>query len=100
MTNDAWIVESAEESARKSEALPGGIFVFADGQILPLLSVAGISRLKGVFRLEHDEWAAVNRTTSGVTVTPTAYRRDSRVEAFGNEDWGKFEERLLGCLIR
>jgi len=57
-----------------------------------------VARLKGVFHLA-EEWAAINRVGTAVSVTPTAYRRDSRVEVFSNElDWGAFEHELLGCL--
>jgi G3E family GTPase len=74
--------------------------MFDDGKLLPLLSgTAGVSRLKGVFHLP-DEWAFINRTGDAVSVVPTAYRRDSRIEVFSDAlDWSEFEKRLLGCLI-
>ena len=50
-----------------------------------------VLRLKGVFRIEHDEWVLVNRAGEQVTVEPIAYRRDSRVEVFVSQPtqgWG------------
>ena len=75
--------------------------VFDEGKLLNLIArTSEISRLKGVFRLE-DEWAAINRTVTAVSVAPTAYRRDSRLEVFGEElDWLAFEQGLLDCLVR
>jgi G3E family GTPase len=74
--------------------------VFDETRLLALLpSAPGVSRLKGVFRLPH-EWVAVNRVGTELTVTPTAYRRDSRVEVFADDpDWGAFERELLGCRL-
>ena len=75
--------------------------LFDEGKLLALLgSTRGISRLKGVFRLA-DEWATVNRVGEALTVAPTAYRRDSRLEAFAEQlDWLTFEQELLNCLVR
>ena len=71
--------------------------VFDEGRLLAVLNTAGVTRLKGVFRVEH-EWVAVNRAGGSVTVTPTAYRRDSRVEVFADHlDWDEFERRLVEC---
>jgi hypothetical protein len=74
--------------------------VFDEGKLLALLGgVKGVTRLKGVFHLP-DEWAAVNRAGTAVSVAPTAYRRDSRVEVFSDElDWAAFERMLLDCRI-
>ena len=74
--------------------------VFDEDKLLALLGqLAGVTRLKGVFRLP-DEWVAVNRTPTGTSVSPTAYRRDSRVEIFSDViDWAQFEGRLLGCRV-
>ncbi len=76
--------------------------VFDEDELLALLrSFPGISRLKGVFRTPW-EWVAVNRAGKDVTVTPTAYRRDSRVEVFAENlpgGWDGFEAALLGCLL-
>ena len=74
---------------------------FVEEPLLKLLgSDAGVTRLKGVFRLA-DEWAAVNRVGGSMTVSPTAYRRDSRVEVFvgdGPPTWDALERSLLACL--
>ena len=43
-----------------------------------------IQRIKGLFRC-HDDWWLINRSGSEVSITPTAYRRDSRVEIITNE---------------
>jgi G3E family GTPase len=74
---------------------------FDEGKLLALLSgTKDVARLKGVFRVA-DEWIAVNRTGSAVSVAPTAYRRDSRLEIFANElDWQAFEQQLIGCLSK
>jgi len=74
--------------------------VFDEPRLLALLRTApGVSRLKGVFRLPH-EWVAVNRVGSDLTVSPTAYRRDSRVEVFADSpDWDAFERDLVACRL-
>lgn len=76
--------------------------VFDEERLLRLLGTfPGTARLKGVFRLA-DEWVAVNRVGRAVEVTPTAYRRDSRVEVFAADlpgGWDGFERELLGCLV-
>jgi G3E family GTPase len=73
--------------------------VFDEDRLLALLRGApGVTRLKGVFHVGHD-WVAVNRTGTGLTITPSAYRRDSRVEVFADEcDWAAFETRLNACV--
>ncbi len=75
--------------------------VFDEGKLLSLLGrTPGITRLKGAFRFE-DEWAMVNRAGTAVSVAPTAYRRDCRLEVFSETiDWASFEQGLLDCLIR
>ena len=72
--------------------------LFDEGKLLALLSgTKEVSRLKGVFHVA-DEWIAVNRAGSAVSVSPTAYRRDSRLEVFAEGlDWAAFEQALLGC---
>src|SRR5437879_1682213 len=81
-----------------------GIFdptsVFDEGKLLALLAnTRAVTRLKGVFRVA-DEWIAVNRAGSAVSVSPTAYRRDSRLEVFADAlDWDTFEQQLVGCLL-
>jgi G3E family GTPase len=68
---------------------------FEEGKLLVLLGrTPQITRLKGVFQFP-DEWASVNRVGSSLTVAPTAYRRDSRLEVFAEDlDWLAFEKRL------
>jgi G3E family GTPase len=75
--------------------------VFDENKLLVLLgSTKGITRLKGVFHLPN-EWETVNRAGTAVSIAPTAYRRDSRVEVFSDElDWADCERQLLDCLIR
>ncbi|WP_439627916.1 CobW family GTP-binding protein [Gemmata sp.] len=74
--------------------------VFDENKLLALLSgTKGVARLKGVFHLP-DEWEAVNRSGTAVSVAPTAYRRDSRLEVFSDAlDWAAFERELVGCLL-
>lgn len=74
--------------------------VFDEAKLLALLAnTKEITRLKGVFHLP-DEWAAVNRAGSAVSVNPTAYRRDSRLEVFAaGLDWSAFERALLACAL-
>jgi len=56
--------------------------VFDEGRLLGYLgTLAGTSRLKGVFRVADDR-IVINRSGGSVTVTPTHYRHDSRVEIF------------------
>jgi G3E family GTPase len=74
--------------------------VFDENKLLALLgSTKGVSRLKGVFHLP-DEWETVNRAGTAVSVAPTAYRRDSRLEVFSDSlDWDTFERELLACVF-
>lgn len=74
--------------------------VFEENRLLALLGGSiPVSRLKGVFRLA-DEWVAVNRSGAALTLTPTSYRRDSRLEVFSDTlDWTEFEGQLFGCLL-
>jgi len=70
-----------------------------DGEKLTLLWTESpeLSRFKGLFRLPQG-WMAFNRAGGQVSESPSAYRRDSRLEAFGTGvDWVAFEERLLKC---
>ncbi len=73
--------------------------VFDEDALLAFLgSNLAITRLKGVFRVE-DAWLAINRSGGALSVKPSAYRRDSRVEAFAEAgmDWNEFERGLCAC---
>lgn len=74
--------------------------VFDEAKLLALFANdPAITRLKGVFRLP-DEWVAVNRAGTATSVSPTAYRRDSRLEVFADGiDWDDFERQLLACRL-
>jgi G3E family GTPase len=74
--------------------------VFDEERLLAWLrSAPHVSRLKGVFRIA-DDWLAANRVGTSLTVSPTAYRRDSRVELFaGVPAWDDLERSLLACLL-
>lgn len=74
--------------------------VFDEEKLLALLGeTKSVSRLKGVFHLPY-EWIAVNRVGTSVSVTPTAYRRDSRLEVFSETlDWLSYEGELKRCLL-
>ena len=59
-----------------------------------------ITRLKGIFHTP-DDWFVVQRVSGSTTIEPTTYRRDSRIELFGNVpdiDWNAVEADLIGCL--
>jgi G3E family GTPase len=73
---------------------------FDEGKLLALLAnTKAVTRLKGVFRVA-DEWIAVNRAGTAVSVAPTAYRRDSRIEVLADAmDWPAFETELLACRL-
>jgi G3E family GTPase len=87
-----------------SPACCGWVFhpvdVFDEVKLLALLGKAeGVERLKGAFHLQ-DEWVTINRTGTAVSVAPTAYRRDSRLEVFSDTlDWVEFEVRLQACRV-
>ena len=74
--------------------------VFDEGKLLALLAnTKEVTRLKGVFHVS-DEWVAVNRAGTAVSVSPTTYRRDSRLEVFAQGlDWDAFERQLVECLV-
>ncbi len=73
--------------------------IFDEDKLLALLGAnPEISRLKGVFRVE-ETWLAINRSGTALGVKPAAYRRDSRVEIFGQQHWGEFEAALLGSMV-
>jgi len=73
---------------------------FDEDKLLEFLgSASGITRLKGIFHTA-DEWIAVNRSGEAMTMKGTAYRRDSRLEAFGKVEWSEFEQLLLECMKR
>jgi hypothetical protein len=73
---------------------------FDEAALLALLAQTKcVTRLKGVFHVA-DEWIAVNRAGSAVSVSPTAYRRDSRLEVFADGlDWDTFEQALVACRL-
>ena len=71
---------------------------FDEDKLLAFLgSDPAITRMKGVLRVA-DAWLAINRSGTALTVKPTAYRRDSRIESFGETDWNAFEAELLACI--
>jgi hypothetical protein len=60
-----------------------------------------VERLKGVFRIG-TEWLLIDRVKSEISVTPIAYRRDSRLEIIVSEtedvDWNEIETALIEFL--
>jgi len=93
-----------ESDHAKPVSAKGWIFpadaVFDEDKLLELLgSVPGITRLKGIFHTE-GEWIAVNRVGGSLTTKATAYRRDSRLEVFGEIDWAVFEQQIAICKIQ
>lgn len=105
--NDAAVPPSHGHEVPRSQSLSakGWVFppevVFDRDRLVALLTTfPGLRRVKGVFRTWHD-WLAVNRAAAGESsVTPTAYRRDSRVEAFAESpDWPAFEAALRATIV-
>jgi len=82
-------------------------WIFATGDVFDttkliayLDGLDGVTRLKGLFHTEN-EWISVNRAGAKATITPTNYRRDSRVEIFEGTmplDWSTIEAGLKRCL--
>jgi len=60
-----------------------------------------VERLKGVFRIGA-EWILIDRARGEISVTPIAYRRDSRLEIILPEgeavDWDEIEAELVGLI--
>jgi G3E family GTPase len=73
---------------------------FDESRLLQTLSqLPGVTRYKGVFRVE-DEWVAMNYAGGTTTCRTIAYRRDSRVEVFAEGvSWDTLEAGLMGCLV-
>ena len=75
--------------------------IFDRNSLLDFLgSLKNIVRLKGIFRCQK-EWWAINRVKNTTDWSPSAYRRDSRLEIILEKtpaDWRKIERRLLDCL--
>lgn len=90
---------SAPLPAARGWTFPPDVVFDRDRLVSLLASFPGLTRVKGVFHTPHD-WLAVNRAGAAApAVTPTAYRRDSRVEAFADRpDWADFERRLRDCV--
>ncbi len=107
----AWLDLTASSDRTAGRASPpnaarakGWVFdaalTFDENKLVALLAnTQGVTRLKGVFRGE-DEWVSVNRAGTAVSVSPTAYRRDSRIEVFSETlDWDTFEDQLRACVL-
>lgn len=65
-------------------------------------SLAGVARLKGLFRIL-DGWLLINRVGESSTVSVRDRARDSRVEIILSEstgNWERIEVGLIDCLIR
>jgi len=60
-----------------------------------------IQRIKGLFRCD-DDWWIINRSGVEVSITLTAYRRDSRLEIITDDpelNWMTIEQRLLSSTV-
>ncbi len=60
-----------------------------------------VQRIKGLFRCD-DDWWLINRSGAEVSITPTAYRRDSRLEIITDDpelNWAAIEQRLLSSTV-
>lgn len=65
-----------------------------------LAAVPHVQRLKGIFHCS-DDWWLINRTGHDVSVSRTAYRRDSRVEVItdnGLLNWSQLEAEITAYL--
>jgi G3E family GTPase len=73
---------------------------FDRGPLIDMLAqVECCLRIKGVFRCR-DDWWIYNRKGNEISISRTAYRRDSRVEVIvdGTElDWMALERAILNC---
>ena len=74
---------------------------FDEAKLLAVLGRPEFVRLKGVFRVE-DDWISINRAGGTLTVAPTAYRRDSRLEVFARPgaNWLALATELQACRRR
>ncbi len=68
--------------------------IFDPDKLDEILMNLPVIRIKGVFRIDADEWMLVQRSPSSYTSQPINYRRDSRVEIFGHLDWHEVEAAL------
>ena len=65
-----------------------------------LAALPNVQRLKGMFHCS-DDWWLINRTGHDVSVSRTAYRRDSRVEVITDNDllnWERLEAEITAHL--
>ena len=83
----------------KGWVFPPEVVFDRDRLVALFASFPGLVRAKGVFRTPHD-WFALNRARTGEpAIAHTAYRRDSRVEAFADApDWERFDAELRACI--
>ena len=76
--------------------------VFNQDALLDMLGGGfSVRRIKGVFQVT-GTWIQFNRTGFEMSVTPTSYRRDSRVEVIldhASRRWDEFEYELSRCLV-
>ena len=82
-----WIFSSAEVFDRAT------LFDF-------LAAIPSVQRIKGIFHCS-DDWWLVNRTGHDVSVSRTAYRRDSRVEVITDNEllnWARLEAEMTAYL--
>jgi len=92
-----WIFSSEDVFGRQ------GVIDLLSGSGLPGMPPESlVERLKGVFRTGKD-WMLIDRARDEVTVTPIAYRNDSRVEVIvpeGNEvNWSELETALVNLIL-
>ncbi len=80
-----WIFAPAEVFDRE------GLFDF-------LGAIPHVQRIKGLFHCT-DDWWLINRTGHDVSVTRTAYRRDSRVEVITDNELLKWAELEVGMTL-
>ena len=89
------LVHHATDISSRGWVFPPDI-VFDRTKLAEFLAAGEVLRLKGIFHTTAG-WLAFNRRDNEMTVTSTAYRRDSRIEVFGVSDWTAWEPGLLGC---
>lgn len=78
--------------------------IFDEGRLRGLLGgshtlVQTARRIKGVFQVGEDAWVLAQRSASGCSITPSSWRRDSRMEVLTDPgtDWIEWDALWQAC---